>query len=100
MNNEKILEKIYYDSSNPAAFGSANKLYDAAKLIDPQISTNDVEEWLKGQFTYTLHKNALKNFGKNKIMVTSVDEQWQADLVEMQKYSKKKQGFSIFVNYN
>lgn len=92
MSKKKVFQKIYYDSNNTAAFGGINKLYNAAKQVNPQITFEDDENWLKSQFTYTLHKDARKNYSKNKILVISVDEQWQADLVEVQEFSRKNKG--------
>ena len=43
--------KVYYDPKHAAEFGSLEKLVKASKH-----KKRDVEEWLTGQNTYTLHK--------------------------------------------
>jgi hypothetical protein len=49
------LGKMYYDPKHAASFGSVAKLVKASKN-----KKSDVEEWLAGQNTYTLHKPVRK----------------------------------------
>jgi hypothetical protein len=49
------LSKVYYDPKHAAGFGSVAKLVKASKN-----KKRNVEEWLSGQDTYTLHKPARK----------------------------------------
>ena len=86
---EKVLRTIYYDPSNPASFSSPENLYYAAKSLLPKLSINDVRKWLSGEFTYTLHKPIRKNFLRNKIIVEHIDQQWEADLVDMQEFKSQ-----------
>ena len=51
------LGKVYYDPKHAAGFGSVAKLVKASKL-----KKRDVEVWLAGQNTYTLHKPVRKSF--------------------------------------
>jgi len=51
------LGKIYYDPKHTAGFSSAAKLVSVAKS-----NKKNVEEWLSGQDTYTLHKPVRKRF--------------------------------------
>jgi len=52
--------KIYYVPKHTAGFSSAEKLVSAAKR-----NKRNVEEWLSGQDTYTLHKPVRKRFPRN-----------------------------------
>ena len=81
-----ILSRIYYDVNNPAAFASQAKLLHEAKLKNQEITLNDVKEWLQGQLVYGLHKDVRRNFLRNRIIVSEIDEQWQADLVDLQEF--------------
>lgn len=85
---EKILRKIYYDETNPAGYSGALKLYRAAVLEDRMITLKQVKDFLSGQLTYTLHRRRRVRFDRNPIICDHVDEQWQADLVDMQQYAK------------
>ena len=85
---EKKLKSIYYDPKNPAGFSSAAKL---AK--DSGYSLAKVKEWLKAQPTYTLHRQALKKYPTRKYIVHSLDEQWQADLADVQLIANENHGY-------
>jgi Integrase core domain len=89
MTNIQVLSSIYYDPKNPGSFSSANRLYNEAKKIDGSIKLRDVKEWLSGEFTYSLHKPVRKTFTRNPIIVRSIDDQWEADLVDMQEFSNQ-----------
>lgn len=57
------------------------------------LKKNEVEDFLNQQETYTLHKPARKNFDTRRVFVHYIDQQWQADLVEMIPYEKDNNGF-------
>lgn len=87
-----ILSEIYYDSANQAGFSSKLKLWHEARLINQNISSRDVDDWLRGQLVYTLHRDVRRNFLRNKIIVSEIDELWQADLVDLQEFKNKNAG--------
>ncbi|XP_053210216.1 uncharacterized protein LOC128394006 [Panonychus citri] len=89
---ETVLKRLYYNVEKTGSLSSVNKLYIAAKELIPEITINHVKNWLKTQLTYTLHKQARKKFKRNKIVVCAIDEQWEADLVEMQEFSRQNKG--------
>ena len=88
-NTESVLRAIYYDPSNPGGFSTAEKLFNSAKQIIPDLNINDVRKWLSGEITYTLHKPVRKHFERNPIIVEHIDQQWEADLVDMQEFESK-----------
>lgn len=90
---ETILQRLYYNPKNPAAFSGVQKLYEAAIKKKHTITLNDVKNWLKGQLTYTLHKPICNRIKRNPIVVSYIDEQWQADLVDMQEYKSANDGY-------
>lgn len=94
---DKVLHKIYYDPKNTASFSSANNLYKSAKDKLPEITEKRTRDWLKSQITYTLHKPIIKKFRRNSIVVEFPDEQWQADLVDLSKYSSENKGYKYIL---
>ena len=94
---EVILKNVYYDPKNPNSFSSANKLYKEAKKINPSITLKDVKNWLSSQFTYTLHKQVVRKFKRNPIIVEVIDQQWEADLVDMQEFAKQNNDYKYIV---
>ena len=91
--NSKLLKKIYYDPSHPAAFGGVAPLARAAKL-----SQKVVREWLKSQQSYTLHKPARRaGYKTRKYKTSGIDHQWQADLVDMQVEAPHNDGYKYIL---
>lgn len=88
-----VLRKIYYDARHPAGFASKEKLFTAARSKIKSLTRDDVDTWLKKQITYTLHKPARRQFKRNRIIVTQPDEEWEADLVEMQEFANENNGY-------
>jgi hypothetical protein len=81
------LGKVYYDPKHAAGFGSVAKLVKASKC-----KKSDVEDWLAGQNTYTLHKPVRKRFPRNPYTVTNIDNVWEMDLADLSsllKYNDK-----------
>jgi len=91
---EKILKKLYYDPNSPASYGGKKVLETEAKneLKKSKLKRKNVsavvEKWLENQPTYTLHKLPRKNFSRRRVMVTGINEQWQADLADLQAHAK------------
>jgi hypothetical protein len=95
--NDNILRAIYYDQKNPASFSSSLRLYKAAKEINPNITHSIVKDWLSGEFTYTLHKPLRKKFLRNPIIVEDIDQQWEADLVDMQEFQSQNDNYKYIL---
>ena len=64
----------------------------AHKLKDP-----DTKELLQQVLSYTLHKHVRKRFPTAPTLVFGKDEQWQMDLVDMQKLSKWNKGYKYLL---
>ena len=88
----ETLNTIYFDAGHPASFSTARKLYDAASKVDATISLKFVKNWLATQLPYTLHKPKRKVFPRSRVVVTDKNVQWQADLVDLQNYSRFNKG--------
>lgn len=92
-----VLKSIYFDARHPAGFGTARQLLAAAKQDVSKVTLADVNEWLITNPTHTLHKTARHRFKRNPVFVERLDEQWQADLVDMQQYSRSNKGFKYLL---
>jgi hypothetical protein len=53
---------------------------------------------LESQETYTVHKPIKFNFNTKRVKLTKIDDQWQADLVYMQKYTDKGKNYILTVS--
>ena len=94
---DKTLRSIYFDPKSEAGFSSIDKLYAAAKLKDPHVSREDVRNWLASELTYSLHAPSRENFTRNRCVVEHVDEQWQADLVDMSSVKRSNSNYSFIL---
>ena len=78
---EQYLRDLYYNSD--LAYSGINKLWRQVKEDRKKIKYSDLKTWLEEQEVYTLHKPAIKKFRYRKVIVCGLDDQWQADIVEM-----------------
>ena len=86
------LKKLYLDPKFPGSYSGAYKFYQEVKNIHPKVTLKKVNEFLKSQDAYTLHKRTRKpKFRRN--LVFKPRDLWQIDLLDMQKYSKENDGY-------
>ena len=90
----KTLTSIYLDPSQPASFGGLDAVYRAIKEKGKnKISRKKVLDWLSQQDVYTLHKPARRRYKRSRVIVFGIDEQFQADLVDLQNLSRYNKGY-------
>jgi len=90
---DKKLYDTYYDPSK--GFSSIKSLLSHVK--DAKITTKYAKEWLEKQPTYSMHKQARKKYVRNKVIVSTIDQQWQADLVDLQSLQKYNEGYKYLL---
>ena len=54
-------------------------------------------KWLTQQNVYSLHKPIRHRFKKRRAIVSKIDDQWQADLVDMQKNKFQNKNFNYIL---
>ena len=79
-------------SSSYSGLSSYSKAVKSEKLPKKKI-----KEWLLEQETYTLHRPIRKKFRRQRVMVSGIDDIWQADLVDVSKISKENKGFKFLL---
>ena len=89
-----ILHAIYYDPTHPGAYGGINALH--CQVIGV-LNKKQVKDWLSGQDTYTLHKPIRRKFNRRRVLVGRIDQQWQADLVDLQSVLKNNDGYKYLL---
>ena len=94
---EEYLRKLYYDLESPVAYTSELNLWKQIKKDKKHITRDDLKKWLDEQSTYTLHKPCHKPRVYKKTMVRNPDEQWQADLVQMNEFSKENENYNYLL---
>ena len=89
----QYLASLYFDPKKQGSFSGPEALWRAVKEEKKTgISRKQVYSWLSSQRTYTIHKQARRKFRRNRVIVGSVDEQWESDLAEFQPLSPYNNG--------
>ena len=86
------MNEVYYDVENPGSYGGIARLRRAAGT-----GKAETEEWLRIQRAYTLHKPARKRYNTRPYKTAGIDQQWQADLVEMIPYARENKGYKYLL---
>lgn len=89
---EESLSEIYYDPASSGGFGGIDRLLEEAKRRGLQVTRKRVEDFLADQEAYARHKPVRRNFVRNHTYVRGIDDQWQADLAEVQHLAKDNGG--------
>lgn len=97
--NDALLKKLYEDYKAPYGLGSSSKLYKEAKRINKKISHDEVKNFLKGNFVYTLHYPARRYWLRNRVIVSKPHEQAQMDLCDMTSLKNYNSGVNYLLTF-
>ena len=100
MSQEDSLDFLFYyyfNTKSPVAFTSPLALYREAKKHYPSLTFRQVKTWLRSKDTYTLHKPFRYNLQKNRVIVTEIDSQWQADLVDISSLARFNKRYKFLI---
>ena len=93
-----FLTQIYYDPENPVSFSGVEKIYKYTKEhSDLNISRKDVKQFLSKQETYVDHKQVIHNFPNQRVIVSSINYQWDIDLANMVDRAKYNSNYKYFL---
>ena len=91
------LSALYYNPKETSSFGGIERLYSRAKRDDRTVTRSRVKKWLSGQIPYSIHKPVRHRFLRNRIYVDNANDQWQADLADMQSLARHNKGFKYML---
>ena len=92
-----FLEKAYYTANKPGSFGGINRFKSLLKSKKKKYTAATVSKWLQSQDAYTLHKPVTKKFRRRVTIVSGIDDQFQGDLIDMNKFKKQNDGYSFIL---
>ena len=96
-NSLDFLSDYYFNTKGPVALTSPLALYREAKKGYPSLTFRQVKTWLRSKDTYTLHKPVRYNFPRNRVIVTEIDDQWEADLVDISSLARFNKGYKFLL---
>ena len=88
-NEEKLTNIYYYPKTGYSGIDSIAR--------KSGIKRSEVVKWLTQQNVYSLHKPIRHRFKKRRVIVSKIDDQWQADLVDMQKNKSQNKNFNYIL---
>lgn len=92
---EEYLKKIWYDPRHPGSFAGPSKLYQVVKREGKyDIGLGEIKKkFLQNQDAYSLQKKVKRRgFKRRRVVVQSIDYQWEADLADVQNLSEYNNG--------
>lgn len=90
---QNYLTAIYHDPSNPASFQTPRDVFDVVNQDNTHnLTFKQVQRWVSNQDSYSKHKRVYTNFARNRVVVKGIDDQWDADLAQLNKFSPQNDG--------
>jgi len=96
---EQYLRYIFYDPDFDVSSSDIKALWNRVKRDrsrHERIKYQEFKQWLTEQRTYTLHKVLHKSFLTTKTYVPNIDDQFQADIVDIQSFGKGNRPTDIY----
>jgi len=87
------LSKKYFDAINPGSYAGADKFYRSQNLA----TRERVKNFLRDQQAYTLHAPVRYKIKRPKVVVSTIDSQWDSDLGSMLQYKEDNGGYCYFL---
>ena len=84
-------KKVLLDYSTPGVVGNLGSVSEYAKA--QKISVGRAKRELEKNLAYTLHKPRRRRGAFQPVLVFDMDEQWVADLIEVQSIAKQNKGY-------
>ena len=85
-------KSLYTDPDFSGAFSGANTFYRALKNVDPSVKKKDVDEYLKSNKAYTLHKVVRRPTKFRRVYTKGIKYLYQIDLIDIPKLAYENDG--------
>jgi transposase InsO family protein len=94
---DQYLRSLYFNPKHPAAYGSVDSVYRASKRDGKTYTRKQIQRWLENQEVHTLHRPLRHKFHRRKIIVSGIDDQWQADLMDVSNLKAYNDGVTFLL---
>ena len=83
-----MLEKEYTTPALPGSFSGKSAFIRALARRGTKVKRKDVDDYLMNEETYTLHRPNRKKYKRNQVIVSGIDDTFQADLIDVTNISR------------
>ena len=90
----EVIGKIYFDTSHPAGFSGFAKL---RRHLPSTVPSTAIKNFLLKQESHTIHKQNVRRFKRDVVFSTNIDDNWQADLMDVRNISKHNDGIKFIL---
>ena len=90
--SKRLMKKVYFDPTRVGSYGGV----DALRRVT-HAPRKIVARWLSEQDAYSLHKPARRRFKRRCVIVGGVNQQWQADLVDLRTLKDDNDGMTFLL---
>ena len=87
------LKELYRDPKFGGSLGGRKRFYRAVKKLYPDVTQEDVDEYLKTDDGYTLHKPVKKPSTFRRVFTKRIGYLYQIDLVDMSELKAFNEGY-------
>ena len=92
------VEKYYFEAKNPGALAGREKLIKSISGNKKKsVKKSSVEKFLPTQTAYTLHVPVRRRFKRNRVIVASVNQMWDVDLLFMLNEKGDNDGYAYIL---
>jgi hypothetical protein len=96
---ENYLEELYSDPAHPASFQGPETVYRAVQREGrfPRITYANIRQWVQNKEAYSKNRKISKQFQRNRVIVSGIDDQWDADLASFYSFEQENDGFNYLL---
>ena len=85
---KSYLENMYFNPKNPGAYSGPLKLKHILHKAGFDIDTKKIRQWLQDQDSYSLFQPVKRQFRRERVITTAMDNLWDMDLADVNNLSK------------
>lgn len=96
--DEAVFKRVYYSTQNPGSLSGLKRFKDRLNSKKKHYKSSSISEWLQSQESYTRHKPVIRKFKRRVTLVSGINDQFQCDLIDMQKFKKVNDNFAYILS--
>lgn len=96
----RYLTSIYYRPDSPASYTSLDKLWSHIKSRGDKpvgLTQTVIKQWLLHQDTASVHKPSRTRFPRERIIVSAIDQSWDADLADLSQLKEENDNVTFIL---